>query len=201
MRNFRGVVEIFSEGVAIFFGMGWDFFGGLWDFFGGSWDFFGRGVEIFFFLGGGGWEILGGLRNFKRGRESSGEGGGWKGVVKYSGGIKKLKLCDPNLNWMWPLRIICVVLVFATVESNFTTYTGCQLQTNENYHLIHSHLIYSFSRWILMWVWICCFVSFAIRKIYIWTISNSRDNNFHHDCYKLYIIISWVAICKFINWI
>ena len=31
---------------------------------------------------------------------------------------------------------------------------------------------------------------YAIRKIYSLTISNSRDNNFHHDCYKLYIIIS-----------
>ena len=35
--------------------------------------------------------------------------------------------CDP-----------CVLFVystgFATVESNFTTYTGCQLKTNENYH-------------------------------------------------------------------
>ena len=56
-----------------------------------------------------------------------------------------------------------------------------------------------FSGWILTWVWICCFVSYAIRKIYIWTISNSRDNNFHHDCYKLYIIISWVAICIFMQ--
>ena len=91
------------------------------------------------------------------------------------------------LKWMWPLCIICVVPFFATVELNFTTYTGCQLKTNENYHSIHS-----FSRWILTWVWICCVVSYAIRKIYIWTISNSRDNNFHHDCYKLYIIISWV---------
>ena len=53
----------------------------------------------------------------------------------------------------------------------------------------------------LTWIWIhvCCFVSYAIRKIYIWTISKSRDNNFHHDCYKLYIIISWVAICKFMQ--
>ena len=67
---------------------------------------------------------------------------------------------------------------------------------NENYHSIHSHSIHSFFGWILTWVRICCLVSYAIRKIYIWTISNSRDNNFHHDCYKLYIIISWVAICK-----
>ena len=59
--------------------------------------------------------------------------------------------------------------------------------------------IHSFSGWILTWVWICCFVSYAIRKIYIWTISNSRDNNFHYDCYKLYIIISWVAICIFMQ--
>ena len=39
-----------------------------------------------------------------------------------------------------------------------------------------------------------------IRKIYIWTISNSRDNNFHHDCYELCIIISWVAIWKFMQY-
>ena len=101
--------------------------------------------------------------------------------------------------WMWPLRIICVVPGFANVDSNFTTYTECQLKTNKNYHSIVSHSIHSFSRWILTWVWICCFVSYAIRKIYIWTFSNSRDNNFHHDSYKLYIIISWVAICKFMQ--
>ena len=33
--------------------------------------FFREGLRFFFFLGGG---ILGGLRNFKRGRESSGGG-------------------------------------------------------------------------------------------------------------------------------
>ena len=38
--------------------------------------------------------------------------------------------------------IICVVPVFETVESNFTTYTRCQLKTNENYHSIH-HIRYT----------------------------------------------------------
>ena len=49
--------------------------------------FFREGLRFFFWGGG--------LRNFKRGRESS---GGGDGVVKYSGGIIKLKLWDPNLN-------------------------------------------------------------------------------------------------------
>ena len=88
---------------------------------------------------------------------------------------------------------------FCNCRVKFYHVYGCQLKINENYHSIHSHSIHSFSRWILTWVWICCFVWYAIRKIYIWTISKSRDNNFHHDCYKLYIIISWVAICKFIQ--
>ena len=35
---------------------------------------------------------------------------------------------------------------FATVESNFTTYTGCQLKTNEKYYLIHSLINYTYSR-------------------------------------------------------
>ena len=43
---------------------------------------------------------------------------------------------------LWSLYTICVVLVFATVESNFNT--GL-LYTNENYHSMHLYSIHSLS--------------------------------------------------------
>ena len=63
-----GVLRFFREGLLFFSGWG--------EIFRGELRFFREGLK-FFFLGGGR-EILSGLRNFKRGRESSGGGGSCK---------------------------------------------------------------------------------------------------------------------------
>ena len=75
-----GGLRFVREGLRLFSEWGEIFSGGV--------EIFSGRVEIFFFWGGG-------LRNFKRGRESSGGVGGSCEIFR---GIKKLKLCDPNLN-------------------------------------------------------------------------------------------------------
>ena len=54
----------------------------------------------------------------------------WRAMYEKQCAMHTLNDCFVNECDPW------VLFVFATVESTFTTYKGCQLKTNENYLLI-----------------------------------------------------------------
>ena len=62
--------------------------------------------------------------------------------------FNKVLYMSQNVQWTLSKIVLQMYVLFvkvlATVETNFNTYTGCRLKTNNNYYSIHPHSIHYF---------------------------------------------------------